>query len=106
MAEAEAQTQSRAQPSAAPPAAAEAAGEPIGYPQNGATDGAPLMFPVMYPMLMTGMHAQQTLDDQSQGPGIYAIQQNQFMGSTLMPLTYRIPTREEMWNKVRKGFEI
>lgn len=60
--------------------------------QNGATNGAPLMFPVMYPMLMTGMHPQQSLDDQAQGPGIYAIQQNQFMGSTLMPLTYRIPT--------------
>uniref|UniRef100_A0A0E0KUW5 Uncharacterized protein n=1 Tax=Oryza punctata TaxID=4537 RepID=A0A0E0KUW5_ORYPU len=92
MAEADAQTQSRAHPSTAPPVAAEAAGEPVGFPQSGATNGAPLMFPVMYPMLMTGMPPQQSLDDQAQGPGIYAIQQNQFMGSTLMPLTYRIPT--------------
>uniref|UniRef100_A0A0E0DI14 Uncharacterized protein n=1 Tax=Oryza meridionalis TaxID=40149 RepID=A0A0E0DI14_9ORYZ len=92
MAEADAQTQSRAHPSTAPPVAGETAGEPVGFPQNGATNGAPLMFPVMYPMLMTGMHPQQSLDDQAQGPGIYAIQQNQFMGSTLMPLTYRIPT--------------
>ncbi|KAG8066162.1 hypothetical protein GUJ93_ZPchr0004g40028 [Zizania palustris] len=38
------------------------------------------------------MYPPQSLDDQAQGPGIYAIQQNQFMGSTLIPLNYRIPT--------------
>uniref|UniRef100_A0A0D9W954 Uncharacterized protein n=1 Tax=Leersia perrieri TaxID=77586 RepID=A0A0D9W954_9ORYZ len=90
MAEADAQTQSRAPHlSTAPPAAGEAAGEQIGFPQNGAPNAAPLMFPVMYPMFMNGMHPQ---DDQAQGPGIYAIQQNQFMGSTLIPLTYTVPT--------------
>ncbi|KAG8043389.1 hypothetical protein GUJ93_ZPchr0458g22572 [Zizania palustris] len=39
-----------------------------------------------------GMYPQQRLDDHAQGPGIYAVQQNQFMGNTLIPLAYRIPT--------------
>jgi hypothetical protein len=57
------------------------------------------MFPLMYPMLVPGMYSQQGVDDQAQGPGIYAIQENQFMGAvggyaakTFIPLTYTIPT--------------
>ncbi|XP_062226655.1 uncharacterized protein LOC133924929 isoform X2 [Phragmites australis] len=56
---------------------------------------------VMYPICVTGAFPQQAGDDQAQGPGIYAIQQNQLaaamgMGcyapTTLVPLTYKIPT--------------
>ncbi|OEL18448.1 hypothetical protein BAE44_0020536 [Dichanthelium oligosanthes] len=56
---------------------------------------------VMYPVYATGAFPQQAGDDQAQGPGIYAIQQNQLavamgMGcyapTTLVPLTYKIPT--------------
>jgi hypothetical protein len=55
------------------------------------------MFPLMYPMLVPGMmYSQQGADDLAQGPGIYAIQENQFMGGyaakTFVPLTYNIPT--------------
>ncbi|XP_047047564.1 uncharacterized protein LOC124652569 isoform X2 [Lolium rigidum] len=98
MAEADAQTQSRAHasPPAAPPLA-EATGEPIRSPQVGAPNAASPMFPLMYPMLVPGMmYSQQGADDLAQGPGIYAIQENQFMGGyaakTFVPLTYNIPT--------------
>jgi hypothetical protein len=56
---------------------------------------------VMYPFYPSGAFPQQAGDDQAQGPGIYAIQQNQLaaamgMGcyapTTLVPLTYNIPT--------------
>ncbi|KAF8651569.1 hypothetical protein HU200_063392 [Digitaria exilis] len=56
---------------------------------------------VMYPFYPPGAFPQQAGDDQAQGPGIYAIQQNQLaaamgMGcyapTTLVPLTYEIPT--------------
>jgi hypothetical protein len=56
---------------------------------------------VMYPICVPGAFPQQAGDDQAQGPGIYAIEQNQLavamgMGSfaptTLVPLTYKIPT--------------
>jgi hypothetical protein len=55
------------------------------------------MFPLMYPMLVPGMmYSQQGADDLAQGPGIYAIQENQFMGGyaakTFVPLAYNIPT--------------
>uniref|UniRef100_K3YA45 Uncharacterized protein n=1 Tax=Setaria italica TaxID=4555 RepID=K3YA45_SETIT len=55
---------------------------------------------VMYPFYPAGAFPQQAGDDQAQGPGIYAIQQNQLaaamgMGryapTTLVPLTYKIP---------------
>ncbi|KAL6651341.1 hypothetical protein ACP70R_010266 [Stipagrostis hirtigluma subsp. patula] len=55
----------------------------------------------MYPVYLPGAFPQQAGDDQAQGPGIYAIQQNQLaaamgMGcyapTTLVPLTYKIPT--------------
>ncbi|KAM0926796.1 hypothetical protein ACQ4PT_002995 [Festuca glaucescens] len=98
MAEADAQTQSRAHasPPAAPPAA-EATGEPIRSSQVGAPNAASPMFPLMYPMLVPGMmYSQQGADDLAQGPGIYAIQENQLMGGyaakTFIPLTYIIPT--------------
>jgi hypothetical protein len=67
--------------------------------QVGAPNTASPMFPLMYPMLVPGMYSQQGVDDQAQDPGIYAIQDNQFMGSmggyaakTFIPLTYTIPT--------------
>ncbi|KAG2574542.1 hypothetical protein PVAP13_7KG335800 [Panicum virgatum] len=56
---------------------------------------------VTYPFYPAGAFPQQAGDDQAQGPGIYAIQQNQLaaamgMGcyapTTLVPLTYKIPT--------------
>ncbi|CAN6250057.1 unnamed protein product [Urochloa humidicola] len=56
---------------------------------------------LMYPFYSPGAFPQQAGDDQAQGPGIYAIQQNQLaaavgMGcyapTTLVPLTYNIPT--------------
>jgi hypothetical protein len=56
---------------------------------------------VMYPICVPGAFPQQAGDDQAQGPGIYAIQQNQlavamgmrsFAPTTLVPLTYKIPT--------------
>lgn len=96
MAEADAQTQSRAHSS---PAAAEVSGEPIRSPQVGTPNAASPMFPLMYPMLVPGMYAQQGVDDQAQGPGIYAIQENPFMGmmggyapKTFIPLAYHVPT--------------
>ncbi|XP_039819522.1 uncharacterized protein LOC120681914 isoform X2 [Panicum virgatum] len=55
---------------------------------------------VTYPFYPAGAFPQQAGDDQAQGPGIYAIQQNQLaapmgMGcyapTTLVPLTYKIP---------------
>ncbi|CAL5025560.1 unnamed protein product [Urochloa decumbens] len=55
---------------------------------------------LMYPFYPPGAFPQQAGDDQAQGPGIYAIQQNQLaaamgMGcyapTTLVPLTYDIP---------------
>ncbi|KAM3272056.1 hypothetical protein ACQJBY_042323 [Aegilops geniculata] len=96
MAEADAQTQSNAHSSSPP---AEASGEPIRPPQVGAPSAGSPTFPLMYPMLVPGMFSQQGMDDQAQGPGIYAIQENQFMGAmggyapkTFIPLAYNIPT--------------
>ncbi|KAI4964713.1 hypothetical protein ZWY2020_059795 [Hordeum vulgare] len=73
--------------------------KPIRSPQVGAPSAASPMFPLMYPMLMPGMFPQQGMDDQTQRPGIYAIQENQFMGAmggyapkTFIPLAYNIPT--------------
>ncbi|KAM0848410.1 hypothetical protein ACQ4PT_054408 [Festuca glaucescens] len=104
MAEADAQTQSRAHTSPPAPPAVEATGEPIRSPQVGAPNAASPMFPLMYPMLVPGMmYSQQGADDLAQGPGIYAIQENQFMGAmggyaakTFIPLTYNIPTSESV----------
>uniref|UniRef100_A0ACD5ZY67 Uncharacterized protein n=1 Tax=Avena sativa TaxID=4498 RepID=A0ACD5ZY67_AVESA len=98
MAEADAQTQSRAHSSPAAPPPIEASGEPIRSPQVGTPNAASPMFPLMY--AMPGMmYSQQGVDDLAQGPGIYAIQENQFMGAmggyaaqTFIPLTYNIPT--------------
>lgn len=61
----------------------------------------PAACPMVYPVYLTGAFPQQAGDDQAQGPGIYAIQQNQLaaamgMGcyapTTLIPLSYNIPT--------------
>ncbi|AQK45972.1 hypothetical protein ZEAMMB73_Zm00001d026260 [Zea mays] len=61
----------------------------------------PAACPMVYPVYLTGAFPQQAGDDQAQGPGIYAIQQNQLaaamgMGcyapTTLIPLAYNIPT--------------
>ncbi|XP_062184237.1 uncharacterized protein LOC133888122 isoform X2 [Phragmites australis] len=76
-------------------------GDPSGLmaaPPNGGPSASPM---VMYPICVTGAFPQQAGDDQAQGPGIYAIQQNQLaaamgMGcyapTTLIALTYKIPT--------------
>ncbi|GJN01822.1 hypothetical protein PR202_ga19123 [Eleusine coracana subsp. coracana] len=56
---------------------------------------------VMYPICFPGAFPQQAGDDQAQGPGIYAVQQNplavamgmgSFAPTTLVPLTYKVPT--------------
>ncbi|NP_001131686.1 uncharacterized protein LOC100193046 [Zea mays] len=66
-----------------------------------ATPNGPSASPMVYPVYLSGVFPQQGGDDQAQGPGIYAIQQNQLaaamgMGcyapTTLIPLTYNIPT--------------
>ncbi|RLM65948.1 uncharacterized protein C2845_PM16G19350 [Panicum miliaceum] len=67
-----------------------------------AAPNGPATSPVVtYPFYPAGAFPQQAGDDQAQGPGIYAIQQNQLaaamgMGcyapTTLVPLTYKIPT--------------
>ncbi|KAL6901813.1 hypothetical protein ACP4OV_004689 [Aristida adscensionis] len=67
-----------------------------------APDDAPApASPMAYPVYATAAFPQLGGDDQAQGPGIYAIQQNQLaaamgMGccapATLIPLAYKIPT--------------
>jgi hypothetical protein len=66
-----------------------------------AAPNGPAASPMVYPVYLTGAFPQQPGDDQAQGPGIYAIQQNQsaatmgmgcFSPTTLIPLTYKIPT--------------
>ncbi|KAJ1272660.1 hypothetical protein BS78_06G220400 [Paspalum vaginatum] len=66
-----------------------------------ASPNGPAASPMVYPVYVTGAFPQQAQDDQAQGPGIYAIQQNPLAAAmgmgcyapvTLTPLTYKIPT--------------
>ncbi|XP_072970842.1 uncharacterized protein [Typha angustifolia] len=67
------------------------------------------MFPIIYPPIFPGMVLQNP-EEHEQGPGIYAIPCNPYMGpmsgyppNTLIPLTYKIPTRESSGGVAGEG---